>query len=61
MSDPREMHVSRFLHQIDSIGLYQSVCSVCFQTVAKEPRESKLIAAEERHQCGGMLRALVSH
>ena len=53
MPDPREVPVSRFLHQIDEHGFYHSVCRVCFQTVAESARESKLIKGEEEHQCQG--------
>jgi hypothetical protein len=42
-----------FVHQIATFGEYRSICRVCFQTVAKAARESRLVEGEEEHKCGG--------
>jgi hypothetical protein len=53
MPDPREIPVSPFFHQIDQVGVYHSICRVCYQTVAMDSRVSKLVKGEEEHQCWG--------
>ena len=53
MPDAREVPVSPFFHQIDQLGVYHSICRICFHTVAQDPRESKLFEGEEEHQCEG--------
>jgi hypothetical protein len=42
-----------FFHQIDESGMYRSLCHVCFEVVSEAYRESRLVEAEEQHQCGG--------
>jgi hypothetical protein len=56
MTDHREMPVSAvspFFHQIDQHGKYHSICRACYQTVAEDPRLSRLVEGEEEHQCEG--------
>jgi hypothetical protein len=57
MPDTREVPVSPFFHQIDKSGLFHSICCVCYQTVAKEARESRLLRGEENHLCLGALKS----
>ena len=53
MLEPNNASVTRFVHRIDPFGKHLSFCRVCAQTVAKDERESKLIAGEDRHMCEG--------
>ena len=54
LPDISELPVGRpFIHKMDQHGMYHSLCSVCYQTVARAPRESRLIRGEEEHQCKG--------
>jgi hypothetical protein len=45
--------VSLFFHKIDDLGVYQSVCHVCYLIVAEDVRESELKPGEDHHQCKG--------
>ena len=60
MPDAREVPVSPFFHQIDRLGVYNSICRVCYQTVAHDPRLSRLVEGEEDHQCAGSPRSPAS-
>ncbi len=40
-----------FPRRLDENGIYHSICSKCFQTVAISSSEAALIEAEERHIC----------
>jgi len=40
-----------FAHRKNSDGSIDSICTMCFQTIATEDSEGKLIAHEERHLC----------
>jgi hypothetical protein len=40
-----------FPRRLDENGIYHSICSKCFQTVAISSNEVALIEAEERHVC----------
>jgi hypothetical protein len=40
-----------FAHRKNPDGSIDSICTTCFQTVASEDSEGKLIAHEERHSC----------
>lgn len=54
MPDSREFPVNQFAHiVIKPHGFYRSICRVCFQTVAEEKLESKLLKGEEMHECPG--------
>jgi hypothetical protein len=48
MPDPRDAFVIPFFHQIDQLGIYHSICRVCFQSASEN---TKLITGEEQHQC----------
>ena len=40
-----------FAHRRNSDASIDSICTTCFQTIASEDSESKLIAHEECHSC----------
>jgi len=40
-----------FAHRRNPDASIDSICTSCFQTVASEDSEDKLIAHEERHSC----------
>jgi hypothetical protein len=40
-----------FAHRQNSDASIDSICTTCFQTIASEDSEGKLIAHEERHSC----------
>lgn len=40
-----------FAHRRNSDASIDSICTICFQTIASEDSEGKLIAHEERHSC----------
>lgn len=40
-----------FAHRRNSDASIDSICTTCFQTIASEDCEDKLIAHEERHAC----------
>jgi len=40
-----------FAHRRNSDAWLDSICTTCFQTIASEDSEGKLIAHEERHSC----------
>jgi hypothetical protein len=40
-----------FAHRRNPDGSLDSICTTCFQTIASEDSEGKLIAHEERHTC----------
>ena len=40
-----------FAHRRNSDASIDSICTTCFQTIASEDSESKLIAHEECHLC----------
>jgi len=53
MPDPSDPSVNHFLHRRDPYDVYHSICLTCYQPVAKDSTESKLIKAEEQHKCEG--------
>jgi hypothetical protein len=40
-----------YVHRRNPDASIDSICTTCFQTVASEDSEDKLIAHEERHSC----------
>jgi hypothetical protein len=50
----------RFAHRVNQDGSVDSICRMCFETVATEGNEVHLLAAEEIHNCSG-LRAKALH
>ncbi len=40
-----------FAHRRNPDASVDSICTTCFQTIASEDSEGKLIAHEERHSC----------
>jgi hypothetical protein len=40
-----------FAHRRNPDESFDSICTTCFQTIATENGEGKLIAHEERHTC----------
>jgi hypothetical protein len=42
---------AQFPHRQDSDGLYHSICSACFATVARSRPESELSELEQAHIC----------
>jgi hypothetical protein len=40
-----------FAHRRNPDASVDSICTKCFQTIASEDNEDKLIAHEERHMC----------
>lgn len=40
-----------FAHRRNPDTSIDSICTTCFQTIASEDSEGKLIAHEERHSC----------
>jgi len=40
-----------FAHRTNPDASIDSICTTCFQTIASEDNEGKLIAHEERHSC----------
>ena len=53
MPDPINHSSNHFLHRRDPYGVYHSVCLTCYQPVAKDSRELRLINGEEQHECEG--------
>jgi hypothetical protein len=46
------MHtLNPFAYRTNPDGSIDSICLTCFQTIASEDSEDKLIAHEERHSC----------
>jgi hypothetical protein len=43
--------LSPFARRKNSDGSIDSICTTCFQTIASEDSEGKLIAHEEHHSC----------
>ena len=44
MPDSSDISAPRFIHRFDTFGTYHSICRGCGQSIAKDERESKLIA-----------------
>lgn len=42
---------SPFAHRRNPDASIDSICTTCFQTIASEDSEGKLIVHEERHSC----------
>lgn len=40
-----------FAHRTNRDGSIDSICTTCFQTIASEDVDGKLISHEERHSC----------
>jgi hypothetical protein len=43
--------LTSFAHRLNPDKSIDSICRACFQTIASEESEGKLIAHEERHSC----------
>ena len=43
--------LTSFAHRLNPDKSIDSICTKCFQTIASEECESKLIVHEERHSC----------
>ncbi len=41
----------QFAHRRNPDASFDSICTKCFQTIASEDSEGKLMAHEERHSC----------
>jgi hypothetical protein len=50
----------QFAHKFNRDGSVDSICPVCFETIATEGNEADLIAPEEIHRCPG-IRAKALH
>jgi hypothetical protein len=46
---------SNFVHRHNRNGRSDSICTRCYQTIAKEREENDLNAFEEAHVCAGWL------
>jgi hypothetical protein len=51
MNTPRTSH---FPHKQNPDGSWDSICSECFRTIAKDKQESELAAIEKNHTCNGL-------
>lgn len=45
-----------FVHRHNPDGTVNSICSMCFETVAREGDEAALISAQTYHACKGIQR-----
>ncbi len=50
MKKPQKPHP----HRHNSDGSFDSICSVCYRTIASKATEGELLAAEDEHVCSGV-------
>jgi hypothetical protein len=51
MSEVRNLRFAQFFHRRNPDSTFDSVCSICFETVVTAKREEELRGKELIHQC----------
>ncbi len=60
MSNARSIYFSQFFHRKNADATIDSICGLCFQTIASSMKEDELRAPEVSHRCPSEKRDVIA-